>query len=140
MGTWRKLRFAGFACCALLAVGCASVGGPAVSPEEQVKLRAQERWDLLLAGKLEAAYGYLSPAQRSAISLIEYQRQVLSGKVRWRAANVEKVECEGLVCAVDVNLDIRVMAAVPGVSSFDLGRPIQEKWVRVDNQWWFIPE
>jgi hypothetical protein len=32
------------------------------------------------------------------------------------------------------------MAAVPGVSSFDLGRPIQEKWVRVDNQWWFIPE
>lgn len=119
--------------------GCATVA-PMVSPEEQVTKRAQARWDFLLAGKLEAAYEYLSPAQRSAMSLMDYQRQVLSSKVRWRTATAESAECLQQVCTASIKLGIQVMAAVPGVPSYQIDQTIREKWIQADNQWWYVPE
>lgn len=123
---------------ALVAGGCATAPG-GMSPEEQVRIRAQERWDLLLAGRLEAAYGYLSPAQRSATSLLDYQRQMLASKVHWRSAQAEGTECSEEACTARVEVGIRVMAAVPGVPAYNLRQTVEEQWIRAENQWWFVP-
>ena len=62
---------------ALMALGgCAGHLGGGASPEDRVRERAQQRWDLLLSGDLNGAYQLLSPGQRSTMSSLEYQRRV----------------------------------------------------------------
>ncbi len=121
-----------------LASGCATVGSESI--EEKVAQRAQQRWDALLAGEIDLAYQFLSPARRSAIGLMDYQRQVFASRVRWVAADVGGVSCGADVCEAVVNLKSTVISPVPGVRSFDVSRNVTENWVLADHQWWYVPE
>jgi hypothetical protein len=61
LATLSKMAAAG-----LLAVmtGCAGLAGAPASPETAVKARADQRWQFLLAGKLDDAYQMLAPGYR----------------------------------------------------------------------------
>jgi len=124
----------------LLLGACATGGHHEQDPEQLVQQRAQERWDFLLADQFEEAYAYLSPAQRSRMSLTDYLREQLNRKVRWVSATSESADCEEDICTVTVNMQIVVRGAVPGVSQFKLDREGQERWVRDGDTWYFVPE
>jgi len=49
------------------------------STEEQVRQRAQARWDALVAGNVEGAYALLSPGARQARSLPAYRAMIKTG-------------------------------------------------------------
>ena len=49
------------------------------SPESAVKERAQARWDALVKGDFNAAYGYLSPGSRSVVSASDYATSLRRG-------------------------------------------------------------
>lgn len=96
----------------------------------EVRALAQGRWDALMRGDVTAAYGYLSPASRASLPLLQYQRSIHVGF--WKRAVVETVSCEPEVCKVGVSItyDYR---DVKGVET-----TVGESWVNEDGKWWFV--
>ncbi len=122
-------------CLLLLLSACASTGGSKGSIEQ----RATERWDFLFSDNLTAAYDYLSPGYRSSVSLKQYQRTILLQRIKWTSAKYIESECAETSCKVKISIDYTVYGALPGVKSFDGTQEIEESWVKVDGNWYFVP-
>ena len=121
---------------ALLAA-CATTTGQFVTeqspPEvkkEVVTARASARCQALLRGDLAAAYEYLSPGSKAAMSLDVYKGKHKIGM--YRAATVESVACEADVCNVVVNLTYDYKRT-KGIAT-----PLFEKWVISDGRAWYV--
>jgi hypothetical protein len=109
-------------------VSCAAVG-PA-TPEEAVRVRAQERWDLLVRGELVKAYDYYSEGSRLGFSREDYVNSIRRGF--WKSAKVEKVTCSSTeTCEADVS----VAHEFKGIPS---GTHVKETWVRAGKEWWYL--
>ena len=122
----------------LLAVaGCAGVGPLAQKSTEQVvSERADARWHYLIKGDFKAAYDYLSPSYRSAVSPEQYRAGLKEGL--WTGVEVRTVQCpKEDVCKVEVDVDYAYILkgrSVPGK------RSLQETWRKDMGQWWNVPE
>ena len=109
-------------------VGCAAVAPRA--PDAVVKERAQARWDALVKGDLNAAYGYLSPGSRSVVSATDYASGIRRGF--WKAATVEKVECgSAQSCDVSATIEYEFMGKRTNT-------PLRETWIRDGSEWWYV--
>src|SRR5579883_2601661 len=120
----------------VLAAGCGKK-----DPTEAVRQRATERWDLLTGKHTIKAYDYLSPGYRSTHTLEQYVAFIATARVQWKSAKVESAQCEGEVCTVKLT----VLSSLPGAvlqrpSDMEYSAPVTEKWVRSDEQWYFLPE
>lgn len=135
----RQFRISGIALVAAFTLaGCAGMTGfgrvsADSSPEakrEAVSARAEARWQELIKGDLDAAYQYLSPGSKASISLPVYKATHKVGM--YRAAKVDKVDCEGAACKV--TLTIRYDAkGFPGVTTL-----LTEQWVIEGGQAWIL--
>lgn len=119
----------------LLLAACA---GTATRPED-VNTRAQARWDALTSGDFATAYQYLAPGYRSSVSSVQYQRELLTHKVRWTGARVIDSNCSDKTCKVSISLDFEVIKPVPGLNKYDGTQKISEDWILADGQWWYLP-
>ena len=115
-----------------------ALGGCAViekaSEEEAVKQvseRAQERWNLVMKGQMEKAYEYLSPASRSTLSFDAFRRHHAPGR-RWRAIQLEKVDCRPDACQVRMTLEYDLFE-IKG-----LKRSLEETWIKDAGTWWLV--
>lgn len=133
---WTKLGKAAGLALVLALTACA--GAP--PKDHPIAERAQARWDNLLAGDLHAAYGYLSPAYRSSVGSVQYQRQIMLQKVRWTGAEYIDSDCSEETCKVRIFLDFSLIGVLPGVRRFDGSQEIEETWVKSGGQWWYLPE
>ncbi|MDD2713006.1 MAG: hypothetical protein PHU77_08790 [Simplicispira sp.] len=102
--------------------------------EDAVRVRAQQRWDWLMAGKFEDAYAYISPAYRALNTAQDYRNRFSSG-AKWIDPKVDTVTCEGAErCTVKIVLGIQVPAR-------GFTKPTQsviiETWLPDGGQWWF---
>jgi len=112
----------------VLAAGCAQIAPQ--SPEIVVRERAQARWDALVKGDFEAAYGYLSPGSRQ----VESQAAYIGGLRRgfWRTAKVDKVVCAGdQACEVEATIEYEFQGHLTKT-------PLRESWVREGREWWYV--
>jgi hypothetical protein len=134
-----KLRYLSAIFAAALLSACAGPG-TAPSAEERVAERAMERWRLMIAEDFAAAYEYLSPAQRTVATAMDYQRRFLVTNVRWTDAQLLDVECEAEACAARIRLDITVIKPLPQVPSFDNSQTISEQWISAEGEWWYVPD
>lgn len=123
---------------ALLLSLVACAGTP--QKDHPIAERAQARWDTLLSGDLHAAYGYLSPAYRSSVSSVRYQRRIMLQKVRWTGARYIDSDCSEISCKVRISLDFTLIGALPGVRQFNGTQEVEESWVKTGGQWWYVPE
>ena len=98
------------------------------------------RWDAFFAGDLAASYEYFSPAYRSSVSLMQYQRSVFNNKVSWSKAEIVESDCRETTCNVKISLSYTVIGAVPGLRSFSSKQGIEETWVLVDGIWYMVPK
>lgn len=139
----KSMLFAGLVCGLLLLSACAtstvSTEAESEDPGNFIKARAMARWDALLSGDLAGAYGYLSPAVRSSIDSLQYQRSVLLQKVRWTSAEYIGESCEETICKVSISLGYTVHGALPGIRSYDDTQDVEEVWMLIDGAWYFIP-
>ena len=99
-------------------------------PEEIVKARAQQRWDALLKGDLDGAYGYLSPGSRAVNTADAYKASIRAGF--WKAAAVEKVLC-GSEDSCEVQTQIEYVVRGSRVKT-----PLAETWIRQQGNWWYV--
>jgi hypothetical protein len=107
--------------------GCAAAPS---KPEDALKQRAQARWDALVKGDFNAAYGYMSPGSRSVITASDYAASMKAGF--WKSAVVETVECGSpQSCEVGATIEYE-----------HLGRrtktPLRETWIREGQDWWYL--
>lgn len=119
-----------------------TVGGYAlwqstITVEEWVGNRAVERWHALMAGDFKKAYSYFGPGYRSATPLAAYEAKLAAAKVVWKNVELKAVKCEQELCTVEVGLDYK--PKITGFEGYQLQNSLTEKWVKVDNQWWYVP-
>ena len=121
----------------MLLGACASTGEPKQNP---VELRAQERWDALLIPDFDTAYSLYSPGYRAANSRVDFEISYRTRKIAITSAQVESSDCSGDACTVTSLVGYKVGSLVPGVSKWESGATLEERWIRTDGQWWFVRE
>lgn len=115
--------------------GCSSLPTSEVGrPEDVVKQRAAERWALLLQGKLDEAYEYLSPGSRDVMSVRQYKARIRPG--RWKSAEVAQVGCSESVCQVTVDVEY-IYVGREGKTEMTTG--LKETWIKEGGSWWHVP-
>ena len=108
--------------------GCAALDSR--PPEEVVKERAQQRWDVLVKGDLKAAYQYLSPGSRAVMTSEAYASGIRVGF--WKAATVDKVLCEKPdVCDTVTTIEYEFRGS-------RIKTPLKETWIKEGSSWWFV--
>jgi hypothetical protein len=98
------------------------------SLQDRAMARSKERWALLLAGKFEDTYAYLTAASQKGMTATDYGRRMAT--LRFRSATVVSATCEDDACVVTVN--VRIGQVVPRVGEVPHELPMQERWVQVD--------
>ena len=118
-------------------VGCTPDAGEplALSDEEQVAARAQERWNALVDGALEDAYLKESPAFREAYTLRAYRGR-FGHQLRWIAAEVAEVAVDGDMASVRVM--VSYVSLGPDGRPMEGERPLEEAWLREEGEWWYV--
>lgn len=100
------------------------------SIEDQVKERAGKRWEALIRGDLDSAYGYFSRATQETYPIELYRAKMRPGM--WRQAKVETVKCADAVCEVTVMITID-HNRLKGVIT-----PVAERWIVQDGLAWYV--
>ncbi|MDZ4728682.1 MAG: hypothetical protein SH820_01915 [Xanthomonadales bacterium] len=121
----------------LLLSACASSGKVQHNPVEE---RAQQRWDALLSRDFDTAYSLYSPGYRSANSRVDFEISQRIRKVTILVAQVNGSECSAQACTVNATVQYRVGSPVPGVSKWESSSKLQERWVKTDGKWWYVPD
>ena len=124
----------------LLLSACASKVPVTESTEFSIADRAQDRWEALLAGDFETAWGYYSPGFRSTTSIDELAFLMRSRRVRWTSAQYQEHSCLENSCTVIFDMGFTVERPVPGLDQWNGSDIVEEKWVKTDGQWWFLPK
>lgn len=105
-----------------------------------VDKRAVERWNLLITGKPDKAYNYLSPGYQKTKPRDIYAAEMGSRPVRWKKVQFISKDCnEGDVCHVLLLVDftVKMNAGMPGeASSVDV---IKEDWLNLGGHWYYLP-
>jgi hypothetical protein len=121
-------------CAALMLSACASLDG--ATPEEQVSLRATERWQALIKGEFIRAYSYTTPGYRAMVTADGY-RSRFGGAVIWLGAEVIAVNCpEAKKCEARLRLDYKPTLSRQKAAS--ISTHFDETWLFEDGQWWFF--
>ena len=126
-----KIMF-GFSAVAIFCGGCATTGQSSIAEtEKMVSNRAQARWDLLQARKIDKAYEYLSPASKETTTMVDYIARV-SRVQGLSAVKVEAIKCEEERCKIDFT----ALGAIRNISAIE--RQFSEYWIKVDGNWWNV--
>ncbi len=121
----------------MVLAACATTTGGGSS---SVVDRAEKRWTALIAGDFQSAYDYYSPGFRSSRSLGDFELSMRLRKVQ--VAGVEYVDhqCEAERCTVNFLARYKVASPVPGIEVWEGKSSLEERWIRTDGEWWFLPD
>ncbi len=102
--------------------------------------RVEQRWKLLIAGDGEKAYDYLTAGVRSSVKRNTYATDMRSRPVRWVSADALDGQCEPTTCAARVLMTIKFSMQSTGVKEMQTQSAITERWIKVENEWFHIPD
>jgi hypothetical protein len=121
-------------CASLALTACASLSN--LPPQEQVRQRAAERWQALVAGEFGRAYVYNTPGFRAVVNADGYRGR-FGGAVIWLGAEVVNVNCpETTKCVALVRIDFKPLLSRK--ISDKISTHVEETWLLEDSQWWFF--
>ena len=122
----------------LLLAGCAAT--PNQPKDDPVARRAQARWDMVLERRFDEAYVYYSPGYRSTHPLNDFIVDMSTKRVKWTSATYRDKRCDKSRCTVSVDLTFVVPRPAPGVDAYDGKSVVEETWVLLAGEWWYVPE
>jgi hypothetical protein len=129
-----RMRLAALAALLIALAGCNTNKDPAVDVEK----RAVERWNFLIAHQAEKAYDYLSPGTRETQTRENYASAMNSRPVQWSQVKFNHKECDADRCKVYI--DVTYSLAMPGAGAVGSTSTQSETWVRVKDEWYFLPK
>lgn len=127
-----KATLAVLAVATLALAGCASQ--PKLTPEEIVKQRADERWQYLVKGDLEKAYGMLTEGYRKITPYDTYRSRITNGL--WIKGQAVEVTCEPEKCEARIHLESKPPLGSRFGGNIDMY--FNETWLLEDGQWRFF--
>jgi hypothetical protein len=107
---------------------------------KSVEDRSVDRWNLIIAGKPEQAYDYLSPGYRSGRTRTEYADLMRNKPVKWTKAEFVEKDCEEDICTLGVLISFKFKMQVSGVGEMQSQQTVTEKWIRSGADWFFLPD
>lgn len=120
---------------------------PAVAAPEQdtaakrrvaLEQRVTAKWEAFIRRDFATAYSLTSPAYRNLASLDAFKRKFAVGRVAWRRIEVVDVDFKSDDAAVvGINVHFVYYQAQPE-KAVEMTTYVQESWVQVDGQWWFL--
>lgn len=108
------------------------------SPSEIVAERAQARWDALVEREFGEAWEHYTPGFRSTYPREEFNYDMKRRPIRWLEAEVVTVECADERCAARVSVKYDAPGAPSTQQGMQLRREVEEEWLNVDGDWWFV--
>ncbi len=106
---------------------------------EKIGQRAVQRWEHIINKKFDDAYEMLSPGYRQTHDKKDYIQVIANRPVRWTKATFVGHECESPdVCTIQINIQFNM--TMPSVGIVKSENPVSEKWLRVENEWFFFPD
>lgn len=124
----------------LILSACSGQASHSGDPGKVVVERAQNRWDTLLAGDYESAYEYYSPGYRSKTSLLDFAISIRTRRVHWTSAEYMDHSCNENACTVKFRVGFVVKQPVQGMEKWESGSAIEDKWIKTEGQWWYLPK
>jgi hypothetical protein len=122
----------------LFGSGCSRANPPGKVPaKQQVKERAEARWDALSHRDFRKAYEFQSPGYRAATSYDRFLRQ-FGNVVTWQGAKVTRVQLGDKGDTASVGLTLSYTTILPDGDSLPGRRGLTEKWFLADGRWWFV--
>lgn len=124
--------------------GCASLLSDDVAPQEtqkqQLKVRAEARWEALIKGDLQQAYAFMSPDYRNVVSLQQFKSRY-GRTVEWRLARIDDIRYDSpTVASVMMGVTYRTMLPGARGDMFENRKILTEKWLYKDGEWWYIDQ
>jgi hypothetical protein len=99
--------------------------------------RVTAKWDALIRKDFATAYSFASPSYRKLYSLDAFKSS-FGNKVGWQRIEVVNVDFKGGDAAtVGINLHF-VYHPPQAENPLNMKTYVQESWVRVDGQWWYL--
>ena len=92
--------------------------------------RATKRWEALIRGDLDGAYGFFSRATRDTYPMELYKVKMKVGM--WRQATVDSVKCEDSVCEVTVTVNMEHSRLKEIIT------PVRERWIVQEGVAWYV--
>ena len=112
---------------------------PTKAQGEKIGQRAVQRWENIINKKFDDAYEMLSPGYRQTHNKKDYVSVIANRPVQWTKATYIDHECQSPdVCTIRVNIEFDFM--MPTAGRVKSENPVLEKWLRVENEWYFFPD
>ncbi len=105
-----------------------------------LKERAKKRWELLIAGKGEAAFDFLSAGVKSSLNRSAYANDMRSRPVKWISAEALDAKCEAASCEVRMLMTVSFATPSSGVEVMESQAGTTERWIKVGDGWFHIPD
>lgn len=102
--------------------------------------RAENRWKLLIEGKGDKAYDFLSAGVRSSLDRDVYASDMRTRPVQWVSADALDGQCEASTCLVRVLVNVKFKIQAGGGRNMDTESVITERWIDVNGVWSHIPD
>ena len=112
---------------------------PTKAQGEKIGQRAVQRWENIINKKFDDAYEMLSPGYRQTHDKKQYAEIIANRPVRWTKATYVGHKCESAdVCTIQMNIEFNM--TMPSIGVVRSENPVSEKWLRVENKWFFFPD
>ncbi|MBK1647793.1 hypothetical protein CKO36_04080 [Rhabdochromatium marinum] len=103
---------------------------------EVIGARVKARWRALMARDFTEAYKYESPAFRKLNDLESFSRRY-GDAAKWTDVELVSVDLNDTKDLAKVILMVSYVAVLPNATTYNGRRRVDEKWLKVDDQWWF---
>lgn len=125
---------------AAILAACGQVKPSLTTPEQTVGQRSQQRVDAMVSGDYKQAYSYYTPGYRSSVGEADFIVRFKVAQVKWTGGRFVDAVCEDAVCTARVDIDYFIDEPLRGVSEHRGSRRIEEKWINVADQWYYVDE
>jgi uncharacterized protein YchJ len=129
----------------LLPLALAACGGGAAvkapANDSALEKRSVERWNLLIAHKADKAYDYLSPGTRSTETREKYAADMNNRPVHWQSVTYVDRKCDDPdACTLQMQATYSVNMSARMGQDVQSATLVWERWIRVNGQWYYLPE
>lgn len=107
-------------------------------PHAALQQRVEAYWQHLIAREYDQAYTYLTPGYRSTYSEQDFIRRARRNPIGWKNMTWQDVDCATADSCL-VNMLVTYTVRAPGAGSVDTMGPIDERWLRINRQWYLLP-
>ena len=118
----------------LLVSACAAL--PGLTPQDQVRARATQRWQALLANDYAKAYEFATPSYRALVTPDSY-RSRQGAALQRTSAKVFNVDCP-TTDKCTARVEVSVKPPLGSRYGADVTAPVDESWVLENGQWWLM--